>query len=131
VQLAPSQAGEKWRIPIPAQYLHRNWDEVIPPEQNKKGKKRVKAVTADVAGAAERLAKQVHRLSPSGLSVGRSFQLFSGLCTCCAQTCGRGAPRSGGAVLSSLHGALCTARQTLLLCNASTHLVLVASIELV
>jgi hypothetical protein len=40
VTLAMSQAGERWRIPQPAQYLHRNWDAILPPETPRKGKKR-------------------------------------------------------------------------------------------
>jgi hypothetical protein len=40
VTLAASQAGERWRIPQPAQYLHRNWDAILPPEPPRKSKKR-------------------------------------------------------------------------------------------
>ena len=46
VQLAPSQAGDKWRIPQPAQYVTADWNIIHPPEASKKGKKGKASVAA-------------------------------------------------------------------------------------
>jgi hypothetical protein len=67
VSLAPSQAGEKWKIPKPAKYLHRAWEEILPPETSKKGKKRAFAaaaagtMAAPVVAGTERLLKRPRR----------------------------------------------------------------------
>lgn len=59
VSLAASQAGERWRIPRPAEFVHRNWDVILPPESSKRGKKRAGSGAGGLGG--EPVLKQATR----------------------------------------------------------------------